>query len=65
MGLKERFVVLSKPFSDGVANVNLQALIAFHRAERKVATLTAVQPPGRFGALLRINKHAKYNMSKN
>lgn len=38
-------------YGDGVSDVNLTALIAFHRAQKKQATLTAVQPPGRFGAL--------------
>ena len=32
-------------------DVNITALIAFHRAHGKLATLTAIQPPGRFGAL--------------
>ena len=43
-------------YGDGVSNVNIQKLIAFHMAEKKLATLTAVQPPGRFGALHRFNK---------
>ncbi|MFQ3671042.1 MAG: glucose-1-phosphate cytidylyltransferase [Verrucomicrobiia bacterium] len=38
-------------YGDGVANVDLSALIAFHQAHGKKATLTAVQPMGRFGAL--------------
>jgi glucose-1-phosphate cytidylyltransferase len=38
-------------YGDGVADVDISALIAFHRAHGKLATLTAVQPPGRFGAL--------------
>ncbi len=37
-------------YGDGVADIDLQALIAFHQAEGRQATLTAVQPPGRFGA---------------
>jgi glucose-1-phosphate cytidylyltransferase len=37
-------------YGDGVANVDLQALLDFHRKQGKLATLTAVQPPGRFGA---------------
>ncbi len=37
-------------YGDGVANVDLNALAAFHKAQGKYATLTAVQPPGRFGA---------------
>jgi glucose-1-phosphate cytidylyltransferase len=39
-------------YGDGVADVNLRELIAFHRAQKAKATLTAVQPPGRFGALV-------------
>jgi len=38
-------------YGDGVSDVNIAALIAFHKAHDKCATLTAVQPPGRFGAL--------------
>ena len=38
-------------YGDGVADVDIGALRAFHRTERTLATVTAVQPPGRFGAL--------------
>lgn len=38
-------------YGDGLANVDVAALIKFHRAQRNLATVTAVQPPGRFGAL--------------
>ena len=38
-------------YGDGVADVDIRATIAFHRAHGKLATVTAVQPPGRFGAL--------------
>jgi glucose-1-phosphate cytidylyltransferase len=38
-------------YGDGVGSVDITALIAFHRAHGKKATMTAVQPPGRFGAL--------------
>ncbi|KZR73240.1 glucose-1-phosphate cytidylyltransferase [Prochlorococcus marinus] len=38
-------------YGDGVADVDLTALIEFHRTEKRWATLTAVQPPGRFGSL--------------
>lgn len=37
-------------YGDGVADVNLDQLLAFHKAQGRIATLTAVQPPGRFGA---------------
>lgn len=38
-------------YGDGVADIDLTALAAFHRAHGRLATLTAVVPPGRFGAL--------------
>jgi glucose-1-phosphate cytidylyltransferase len=38
-------------YGDGVADVDLAALAAFHRAHGKQATVTAVSPPGRYGAL--------------
>ena len=38
-------------YGDGVADVNIPQLIAFHRAHGKYATVTATQPTGRFGAL--------------
>ena len=38
-------------YGDGVGDVNLTKLIAFHKAHGRQATVTAVQPPGRFGAL--------------
>ena len=37
-------------YGDGVTDVNIKELIAFHRDQKALATLTAVQPPGRFGA---------------
>ena len=36
-------------WGDGVSTVNLQELLAFHRSHGKLATLTAVRPPARFG----------------
>ena len=38
-------------YGDGVADVDLKALAAFHRGHGKEATVTAVVPPGRYGAL--------------
>lgn len=40
-------------YGDGVADVDITASISFHRAHGKLATVTAVLPPGRFGALAR------------
>jgi glucose-1-phosphate cytidylyltransferase len=38
-------------YGDGVSNVNLRAVLAFHRQHGKIATLTGVHPPSRFGEL--------------
>jgi len=38
-------------YGDGVGNVDLKKLIEFHRGHKKLCTLTAVQPPGRFGSI--------------
>lgn len=38
-------------YGDGVSDVNLTEALKFHRSHNKLATLTAVYPPGRFGAL--------------
>jgi len=38
-------------YGDGVGSVDIAASIAFHKQHGKLATMTAVQPPGRFGAL--------------
>ncbi len=37
-------------YGDGLSDVDIGALIAFHRTQGALATVTAVQPPGRFGA---------------
>jgi len=38
-------------YGDGVSNVDVQELITFHKTQKTLATLTATQPPGRFGAI--------------
>jgi glucose-1-phosphate cytidylyltransferase len=38
-------------YGDGLSDLDITALIAFHRDQGTLATVTAVQPPGRFGAL--------------
>ncbi len=38
-------------YGDGVADVDITGLVEFHRAQGTLATVTAVRPPGRFGAL--------------
>ena len=50
-----RDVVGNEPFmltyGDGVSDVDLNAVIAYHRQQGKIATMTAVRPPARFGHL--------------
>jgi len=38
-------------YGDGLSNVDIGTLVRFHRSQNRLATVTAVQPPGRFGAL--------------
>ena len=45
----ERFMLT---YGDGVANVDIKRLVAFHKAHGKLATVTAVRPPSRFGRIV-------------
>lgn len=47
--LKEKTFMMT--YGDGVADVNLKALLNFHRKHGKLATLLSVRPPARFGGL--------------
>jgi len=38
-------------YGDGVSDLNLQQLLAFHREQKTLATVTAIQPAGRFGSI--------------
>ena len=38
-------------YGDGVSNVNIPELLKFHAKKKKIGTLTAIRPPGRFGVL--------------
>tara|TARA_B100000029_G_C17545528_1_gene948310 strand:- start:441 stop:1136 length:696 start_codon:yes stop_codon:yes gene_type:complete len=38
-------------YGDGLANINLKSLLSFHKKHGKIATVTAVRPPARFGAI--------------
>jgi glucose-1-phosphate cytidylyltransferase len=38
-------------YGDGVSNVDIEELVAYHRSQKKLATVTAVRPPARFGGL--------------
>lgn len=46
-------------YGDGVSDVNITELIEHHRNQKSLATLTAVQPPGRFGAFTFDNDQSK------
>ena len=46
-------------YGDGVSNINIKKLIDFHKSHGRLATVTAVQPPGRFGAF-----YLKQNQTK-
>jgi glucose-1-phosphate cytidylyltransferase len=39
-------------YGDGVSDVNMECLLAFHKAHGKVLTVTGVRPPGRFGEMV-------------
>jgi glucose-1-phosphate cytidylyltransferase len=51
-------------YGDGVANVNLKELLAFHRKHGKLATVTAVRPEARFGSLTLENDMVKQFLEK-
>jgi glucose-1-phosphate cytidylyltransferase len=46
-------------YGDGVSSVNIKDLVDFHHQQKTLATLTAGQPPGRFGALNLGSEHNK------
>ena len=46
-------------YGDGVSNVDIKRLINFHREQKTLATLTAVQPPGRFGTFTLAQEQTK------
>jgi glucose-1-phosphate cytidylyltransferase len=46
-------------YGDGVSNVNITELVNFHKTQKSLGTLTAVQPPGRFGAIVLGNEQTK------
>jgi len=50
---KDNFFFMS--YGDGLCNVNIKKLISFHLRKKKIATITAIRQPSRFG-ILKINK---------
>jgi len=51
-------------YGDGLSTVNLKKLLAFHKKNKKIATLTAVRPPARFGGIKIIGNKVKYFKEK-
>ncbi|VVB98588.1 Bifunctional protein GlmU [uncultured archaeon] len=51
-------------YGDGVADIDMKSLLAFHKKHGKAATITAVQPPGRFGSLDLNGDAVKHFMEK-
>ncbi len=51
-------------YGDGLSNVNIKKLINFHKKNKKIATLTAVRPPARFGAIKIKGNKIKYFKEK-
>jgi len=51
-------------YGDGVADIDIRALIDFHRAHGKAATVTAVQPAGRYGALTMVGSAVRRFVEK-
>jgi len=44
-------------YGDGIGNVNIRELVKFHRKHGKIATVTGVRPPGRFGEMVTRGTH--------
>ena len=51
-------------YGDGISNVNLKKLVYFHKRNKNIATLTAVRPPARFGAIKINGKKVSYFKEK-
>lgn len=52
-------------YGDGVGNINIKDLLAFHKSHGKLATLTAVRPPARFGYIGMSNGQVRHFGEKN
>ena len=59
---KETFMMT---YGDGVSNINIKKLIEFHRSHGKLATITAVRPPARFGEMVFDGKKGWYRETYN
>jgi len=59
--IKESFLLT---YGDGISNVNIKKLISFHKKKGGYATITAVRPPARFGAIKLQNNDVKFFREK-
>ena len=59
--IKETFMLT---YGDGLSDVNIRKLLNFHKKNKKIATLTAVRPPARFGAVRIKGNKVKYFKEK-
>ena len=51
-------------YGDGLSSVNIKKLVKFHKAQKKIATVLAVKPLGRFGALKMKNNYVENFLEK-
>ena len=51
-------------YGDGISNVNLKKLLNFHKRNKKIATLTAIRPPARFGNIKLVGNQVRYFKEK-
>ena len=51
-------------YGDGLGNVNIDELLAFHRSHGKIGTVTGVRPPGRFGEMCAGNDNQVYEFNE-
>jgi len=51
-------------YGDGLTNLNIQNLVAFHKSNKKKATVTAVQPTGKFGMMLLDERNSVHNFQE-
>ena len=59
--LKETFMLT---YGDGISNINIKKLLSFHKKNKKIATLSAVRPPARFGAIKIKKNNVRYFKEK-
>ena len=51
-------------YGDGLADINIKNLLKFHKENKKLGTITAVRPPGRFGSLILRNNNEVINFEE-